>query len=70
MQQHFYATTKDRKGGIHNYKLATGEGVPKGHEITDLSVAHRFKMTDILSPESVDLLEALFPGRKARNAKA
>jgi hypothetical protein len=65
----FYATTKDRKGNEHNYKLRKGEGVPSGHEITDLSVASRFKFSEIIDPEMAKLLKDAFPV-KGRRAKA
>lgn len=69
MFHHFYATTKDRKGHEHNYKLPAGEGVPNGHEITDLSVAGRFKFAEMLKPEDREALE-LLGSKKARRAKA
>jgi hypothetical protein len=68
MFRHFYATTKDRKGHEHNYKLGSGETVPSGHEIVDLSVAGRFKMTEILDEKTVKDLKELFPVRKGNRA--
>lgn len=55
----YYATTKDKKGNEHNYRLPAGEGVPNGHEITNLAVASRFKLSDIVSAETYDLLVAM-----------
>lgn len=69
MFTYFYASTKDRKGHTHQYKLQTGEGVPSGHEITDLSVAGRFKLSEIVDSETAQKLNDLFP-KKKRNAKA
>lgn len=66
----YYATTKDRKGNEHNYKLPQGEGVPNGHEITSLAVASRFKFAEIVDAETADLLKNFFPGVKVRRAKA
>lgn len=67
MFHQFYATTKDRKGHEHSYKLNAGEGVPSGHEITELSVAGRHKLADILDQETFDLLTYAFniKGRRA-----
>ena len=56
MFQSFYATTKDKKGHEHSYRLKAGEGIPQGHEITDLSVAGRFKFADIIDAETYALL--------------
>jgi hypothetical protein len=53
MFHYFYATTKDKKGGIHQYKLRQGDPVPRGHEITGLAVADTWKFADLLS--NVDL---------------
>lgn len=64
----FYATTKDRKGHEHNYKLNAGEGVPSGHEITSLAVASRFKFAEIVGEEMAKDLKELFPVRKGRRA--
>jgi hypothetical protein len=66
----YYATTKDRKNNEHNYKLALGEGVPNGHEITNLSVAGRFKFSEIVDAETAQLLKDMFPVRRSRNASA
>lgn len=55
----FYATTKDRKNHEHNYRLQAGEGVPNGHEITNLAVASRWKLFDVLSQEDQELLLAM-----------
>lgn len=68
MFKYFYASTKDRKGNTHNYKLTSGETVPINHEIVDLSVASRFKLSEMLSDEAIDTLNA-FVGRKPRNAE-
>jgi hypothetical protein len=70
MFHQFYATTKDKSGHEHTYKLSAGEGVPKGHEITDLSVASRFKFADIIGNDLAKELKELFPVRKDRRAKA
>lgn len=68
----YYVTTKDRKGREHNYKLMKGDGVPSGHEITNLSVGSQFKVSDILDPSTVELLKSAFPvtrrSRKQTNA--
>jgi hypothetical protein len=64
----FYATTRDRKNNEHNYKLRQGEGVPNGHEITNLAVAGRFKFAEIVDADTAQLLKDMFP--KARRAKA
>lgn len=68
MQHQFYATTKDRKGNEHSYKLNTGEGVPSGHEITSLAVAGRFKFSEIIGDKLAKDLKELFPVRKSRRA--
>ncbi len=65
MYQYFYASTKDRKGHVHNYKLTNGDTVPSSHEIVDLSVASRFKFSEIIRSDQADALAALFP-RKSR----
>jgi len=70
MFRQFYATTKDRKGHEHNYRLGAGETVPNGHEIVNLSVAGRFKFSEILDEKTVQDLKALFPVRKSDRAKA
>lgn len=70
MFHRFYATTKDRKGNEHNYKLSAGEGVPSGHEITNLSVAGRFKFSEIVGDDTAKALKELFPVRKGRRASA
>jgi hypothetical protein len=59
----FYATTKDRKGNEHNYRLPAGTAVPSGHEITNLSVASRFKFSEIVDAETAQLLRDMFPVR-------
>ena len=68
MFHQYYATTKDKKGHEHNYRLPAGEGVPNGHEITDLSVAGRFKFSEILDQKMVEDLKALFPVKKRDRA--
>jgi len=65
----FYATTKDRRGNEHNYKLPAGTAVPSGHEITNLSVASRFTFAEIVGAETAQLLRDAFPV-KVRRAKA
>jgi hypothetical protein len=71
MFHQYYATTKDKKGHEHNYKLNAGEGVPNGHEITDLSVAGRFKFAEIIDEDTYDLLTSAYRIKgKGRNAKA
>jgi hypothetical protein len=69
MFHQFYATTKDRKGNEHNYKLPAGDGVPNGHEIVNLAVASRFKFSEIIDSETAQLLRDAFPV-KVRRAKA
>lgn len=69
MFHQYYATTKDRKGNEHNYRLPAGEAVPKGHEITNLTVAGRFKFSEIVDEETSDLLKNLFPLHKGHRAK-
>jgi hypothetical protein len=69
MFRYFYASTKDRKGNTHNYKLPAGEAIPKGHEITDLSVAGQFPMTELLSNEELLILKDAFPGAKSLKGK-
>lgn len=59
MFYYYYAKTKDRKGNEHNYKLPSGIGIPKGHEITDLSIADRWKVSEIIGPETETLLREL-----------
>ena len=69
----YYASTKDRKGNEHNYKLASGEAVPSGHEITSLSVASRFKLSEIVDADTAALLKEMAKAqgsRKAKSAKA
>lgn len=70
MFRQFYATTKDKKGHEHNYKLSTGETVPSGHEITNLSVAGRFKFSEIIDEKTAHALKELFPVRKSKRASA
>lgn len=70
MFHQYYATTKDKKGHEHNYKLNAGEGVPYGHEITDLSVAGRFKLSEIVGEKMAKDLKELFPVKKRDRAKA
>ena len=66
----YYATTKDRKGNEHNYKLPAGEGVPSGHEITNLSVASRYNFAEFLDEDSAAALFMMSSKGKARRAKA
>ena len=70
MFHQYYATTKDRKGGEHNYRLPAGDGVPFGHEITNLAVAGRFKFSEIVDEKTVQDLKALFPVKKRDRASA
>lgn len=70
MFHQFYATTKDKKGHEHNYRLPAGEAVPSGHEITALSVAGRYKFAEIIGDKLAKDLKELFPVRKDRRAKA
>jgi hypothetical protein len=64
----FYATTKDRKGNEHNYRLPAGTGVPSGHEITSLTVGSRFKLSDIVDADTYELLVAMSSKGKASRA--
>lgn len=66
MFQSYYVSTRDRKNHEHNYRLPKGEGVPAGHEITNLSVAGRFSFADILGEEQSDLLRYAFGVKKNR----
>jgi len=68
MRHQFYATTKDKKGHEHNYRLDQNEPVPYGHEIVDLSLAGRFKFTEIIGEKMAKDLKELFPVRKGRRA--
>lgn len=70
MFHQFYATTKDKKGHEHNYRLNAGDPVPQGHEITALSVAGRFKFSEIIGDELAKDLKELFPVKKGRRASA
>jgi hypothetical protein len=73
MFKSYYASTRDRKGHEHNYRLKQGEGVPAGHEITNLSVAGQFKFSEVVGEEMAGLLTEFFGSgskRKARRAKA
>lgn len=69
MFHQFYATTKDKKGHEHNYRLPAGEAVPSGHEIVALSVAGRYKLSEIIGDKMAKDLKELFPVRKADRAK-
>jgi len=66
----YYVSTKDKKNHEHNYRLPAGEGVPTGHEITNLAVAGKHKFSDIIDPETAQLLKDAFPTRRNRNASA
>lgn len=66
MRQEFYATTKDKKGNEHNYRLSSGETVPFGHEIVDLALAGRFKFAEIIGDKMARDLKVLFPVLKAK----
>jgi hypothetical protein len=68
MRHQFYATTKDKKGHEHSYRLDSSETVPYGHEITDLSVAGRFKFSEIIGDKLTKDLKELFPVRKGNRA--
>jgi hypothetical protein len=68
MFHQYYATTKDRKNHEHHYKLNAGEGVPAGHEITSLSVAGRFKLSEIIGDDLARDLKELFPVKKRDRA--
>lgn len=68
MRNEFYATTKDKKGHEHNYRLGPGETVPYGHEIVDLALAGRFKFAELIGDKMAKDLKELFPVRKARRA--
>lgn len=54
MFRSYYAVTKDRKGGIHQFRLTASEGVPRGQEIIDLKVAGQFGMDEMVSKEDID----------------
>jgi hypothetical protein len=76
MFRSFYAVTKDRKHNVHQYRLGTGEGVPRGEEIVDLKVAGMFSLGDIVSNEDaakmfeVAALADTTPTKKARRKRA
>lgn len=70
MFRSYYVSTKDKKNHEHNYRLPAGEGVPNGHEITNLAVAGKFKLSEIVGEEMAQLLKDMFPVRRNRNAKA
>lgn len=53
MFRSFYAVTKDRKGGIHQFRLTPGEGVPMKHEIVDLKVAGQHEFGSFVSNEDI-----------------
>lgn len=68
MFRQFYVTTKDRKGGEHNYKLDSGDTVPSGQEIVNLAVAGRFKFSEVIGEQMTKDLKELFPTKKSRRA--
>lgn len=76
MFRSFYAVTKDRKGGVHQYRLSPGEGVPRGEEIVDLRVAGQCAFGDLLSTEDIESMYAIAaatpkaPSKKARRKRA
>ncbi len=51
MYKYYYASTKDRRGHTHNYKLTANETVPVSHEIVNLSVASTFKFSELVSAD-------------------
>lgn len=55
----FYAITKDRKGGIHQYRLGTGEGVPRGQEIVDLKIAGVYPFGSLVDDEKIEKMYAV-----------
>lgn len=61
----YYAVTKDRKGGIHQYRLATGEGVPAREEIVGLRVAGTHEFGSFVSKEDIQLMYAVAGKRAA-----
>lgn len=71
MFRSFYAVTKDRKGGIHQYRLTASEGVPRGEEIVDLKVAGQCGMDELLSNEEVEKMYAVAAvrGKPAKRRK-
>lgn len=74
MFRSYYAVTKDRKGGIHQYRLSPGEGVPRNHEIVDLRVAGQFSVAEHLSDEDIekmyDVALPAMPIKKVRRKRA
>ncbi len=70
MFRSFYAVTKDRKGGIHQYRLNTGEGVPRGEEIVNLKVAGQFNIDEFLSTRDVEKMYAVAAQMKVRQKRA
>jgi len=54
-----YITTADEKNHSHHYRLPVTDTVPEGHEITGVRPAGLFRLSSVLSPESLKLLKAI-----------
>lgn len=59
MFRSFYAVTKDRKGGVHQYRLTASEGVPRNEEIVDLRLAGQFGFDEFVSSEDIEKMYAM-----------
>lgn len=72
MFRSFYAVTKGRNGGIHQYRLNAGDGVPRGEEIVDLRVAGVYEFGSFVSDADIEAMYAVAGsnGPKARRKRA
>ena len=69
MFRSYYAVTKDRKGGVHQYRLTPGEGVPRGEEIVDLRVAGQFALTEFLPNSTLEKMNRIAAEAPAATTK-
>lgn len=58
----FYVTTVDAKNHGHQFKVDVTETVPAGHEVVDARPASQYRVSSLLSAESLANLKA--SGRK------
>jgi len=59
MRTEFYVTTQDNDGREHSYKLPETDTVPDGHEITNLRPAGQFRLSSLLSPQSLAAVKSV-----------
>lgn len=59
MQNTLYVTTRDEKSHEHFYRLPLTDTVPDGHEIVNVRPAGQFRLSSLLSPESLSAIKSV-----------